>query len=98
VALQYLQRHLYWRGYSYWGFTIKNSHWENYTDEIVTDLKMTKSMAACKSFRPYLKGPEQVRHWFDILAAELFTRLYDDFDLNKRWPKTLHVIRFFSGF
>lgn len=50
---------------------------------------MPKSMAAIKSFRPRLSQDSQIQHWLDILSSELFTRLFDDFDLNKRWPKTL---------
>jgi hypothetical protein len=48
-------------------------------------------MGACKSFRPFVENSEQIERWLEILAAELFSRLLDEYELRKRWPKTITV-------
>ncbi|KAJ3040191.1 DNA-directed DNA polymerase eta rad30 [Rhizophlyctis rosea] len=57
--------------------------------EDVTVRDMQKSMAACKSLRPSITKDDQARHWLGILSSELFTRIFDDYDLHRRWPRTL---------
>lgn len=46
-------------------------------------------MAACKTFRPNLKSSEQIKSWIEILSAELFTRIMEEYETNSRKPKTL---------
>jgi DNA polymerase eta len=58
----------------------------------VTPNEAVKSMAACKSFRPSISTDEKLSQWLDILSVELYTRLLDDYEMTKRWPKTLCLI------
>lgn len=46
-------------------------------------------MAACKTFRPNLKSAEQIQSWIEILSAELYTRIIEEYETNSRKPKTL---------
>lgn len=45
-------------------------------------------MGATKSFRPPIAGKEAI-HWINTLSCELYSRVHDEFDSNKRWPKQL---------
>jgi len=46
-------------------------------------------MAACKTFRPNLKSAEQIKSWIEILSAELYARIMEEYETNSRKPKTL---------
>ena len=65
--------------------------------EPVNQSNLVKSFAACKSFRPYLKSQEELLPWIDILAFELYSRIFEEYDLNKRWGKTLTLSWNLSG-
>ncbi|KAJ3343448.1 DNA-directed DNA polymerase eta rad30 [Gonapodya sp. JEL0774] len=60
------------------------------TEEVKEVIK-TKSFMSAKSLRPPISGMTEYRHWFGILATELFVRLQDEWDDNGRWPKTLVI-------
>ena len=57
--------------------------------EHVVACDTTKSMGANKEFRSHLPSIEKVEPWLIVLSAELFYRLTEDYDVNKRWPKSL---------
>lgn len=60
-------------------------------DSPVSVCDSTKSMMAAKTMHPPVKDLKGLSQWASILAAELFTRLHEDHELNQRWPKTLTV-------
>lgn len=49
-----------------------------------------KSMLAAKSFAK-VSNREQLNIWTETLAMELLSRVQDEYDRTKRWPKTFQV-------
>ncbi|KAI9102840.1 hypothetical protein DFS34DRAFT_412582 [Phlyctochytrium arcticum] len=75
-------------------FPASTAHWlqsisRGICNDPVTPVTLHKSMAACKSLRPPVVDEKGVRHWLEILAAELWTRVGEEWEVNRRWPKTL---------
>ncbi|KAI9224630.1 hypothetical protein BC828DRAFT_372834 [Blastocladiella britannica] len=60
-------------------------------DQQVLVRSKTKSMMAAKRLRPPATSVAQLDPWISILVGEMFTRVSDDHEVHRRWPKTLVV-------
>ena len=60
-------------------------------NEPVEAKNFAKSMVSVKNFTSPLTTEEQARQWISILSSELFTRIQEEYDENRRWPKTLTI-------
>jgi DNA polymerase eta len=60
-------------------------------NELVQPAALQKSFGCNKSFRPFIKDPNEVLSWVDVLSSELFVRLKDEYEESSRWPKTIQV-------
>ena len=51
----------------------------------------SKSMLSSKNLRPPAQTELEMEQWLTILGNELYERLLEDRETNKRWPKTLNM-------
>lgn len=63
----------------------------------VSPRSQPKSFMAAKTLRPALKTWQQTDSWLRLLSMELWERLEEDSQVNRRWPRTLSVQYWRSG-
>jgi DNA polymerase eta len=65
--------------------------------DLVKESALTKSMQSCKNFRKGIQDMNTLNHWLRNLSSELYHRLFQDFEENQRWPKSVAVTLRYKG-